>query len=305
MLNPNEIYLDQLLSLSRTGYFEPWKVQFQLPNALAVTTYYLADAYHEEGDTYADRPVIRAGSTFQYLLDCLLPGIPRYPYVWGLEGQKIYAVGYDFSLSSDLVLELTDGARQLVWAILNVPDPQEALTFALEQPVTVSGRMLTKLMLTAEKAGLVSTLAFQLYATKPMTLLSLVYESDLSGAGTPRVVNLNEVSVQQTNGTVKIRLGEPIRVKRLTVVFAQNNAESNDYILDKTSEDFTYTSVQADEDWLAEYTENALATAQQTVYVTNEILSDAAIADWSEERKAAYLKWRAQKTAYLNSRNFT
>lgn len=290
-------YIDKLMSLTKASQFEPFRMEWTFLYSDEKEIGYLADSYYLAGETYAEKKVYEAGPFFQKLLDLLVPTIEKYPYVWGLEGQHLDKWGYDFSFNSTTTsIEIGVVAKEEAWLRLGLTVASPDGTAVYEGFGTVTGGHLSKFSLTLEKASPVSLLSFQMQATFPVRLASLLYESDLSGYSEAQIVDLETLQVEQSAEVITILFGKPIFAKRLTFVLAQDNAKTNTYYLTRSGEDFTYASTEEDSSLLESLLNQE---GQTTIYRTEAIYSDTEIKDWSEERKAAYIKWRALKLASL------
>ena len=290
-------YIEKLTSLTKASQFEPFRIEWNFLYGDKKEIGYLADAYYLAGETFAEKKIYEAGPLFQKLLDTLIPSIEKYPYAWGLEGERLDKWGYDFSFNSTVTsIEIGIVAKEEAWLRLGLTTDAPNDSYVYEGFGTVTGGHLSKFSLTLEKASPVSLLSFQMQATFPVRLASLVYESDLSGHNEARIVDLETLQVQQSAEVITVLFGKPIFAKRLTFVLAQDNAKTNTYYLTRSGEDFSYLSTEED----ASALESLLNQEGQTmVYKTEAIYSDTEIKDWSEERKAAYIKWRALKLASL------
>ncbi|EMF0415763.1 hypothetical protein I4L69_001644 [Enterococcus faecium] len=256
-------YIEKAFSVSKLDYFDPWKIEYIHPlDSNKKEIAYLENKYHLAGTTYQDCPVLKIGEDFAYILDQLFPRITRYPYQWPLEGQKIDPNGYDFysehtTTGTTTFIEIVQSAKVIAWEKMNILSPIPELEFPVTQEEYVEGALLTKLSLTLGKAGPISTIAFNLHTTKPMELLSLVYEGDTTSYNVPKKINLEYLGVKQDSYTISIRLAKPIFAKRLTMVFGQNNADQNIYRIQKVRSeaalygatsnhpDTEYTSIQS------------------------------------------------------------
>lgn len=316
-------YIEKAFSVSKDSYELPWKIEYMHPlDSNKRSTVYVSNYYYAANTLLNNIPVILAREELSYTLNQLLLRIESYPYFWPIEGEKIDPNGYDFYTNyqeSGIVtyMNLTDSAKVILWNKLNIKDPIPQLEFDVSDDIEVEGKHLTKFSLTLEKAGPVSNLSFDLHTTKPMELLAVVYEPDITRYTVPKLLNLEALSVTKSSYTIDINLGKPIFAKRFTFVFAQNNAEENIYnviqnydfkTIEQKRERYNslfdlinqskdaYESESIFNDFLRDNPE----LQNYDLYVTDEIYTDDDIEDWSSERKEAYLKWREKTIAYKN-----
>ena len=295
-METNKLYIDKLLSLTKTGAQDPFLVEWLPLYGTEPRRVYLADLYREQGESYKETDILKAGTQLQTILDLLLPTISGYPYVWPLNGQKLDAYGFDFELNgSETQLEILTVAKEEVWRKLSLQLPGASLISDYVQPEIVTGGHLTKCSLVLEKASPLSFLSFRMHSVFPVRLASLLYESDISGYSEAKKVNLEAIQLQQSNETITLLFGKPIFAKRLTFVLAQDNASGNTYYLSQEAEDFSLQLLPSDESLVDEWLEEK----NSRTYITNEIYSDEAIKDWSASRLEAYRSWRTEKLAYL------
>lgn len=292
-MDDTKLYIEFLLSLTKSSFEAPFKIEWTPLYSAQKRTSYLANKYFPADSEYNNTLVLAVGPDFQRILDLLIPSIERYPYAWPLESQKMDLLGYDFSTDEDVTfIEVEPVAREEIWRKLKLVAPPLSIISPYTEPIEVSGGHLTKFSLTLAKASPISLLSFQMQATLPVRLAALIYESDISGYSEAQRVDLNLLQIEQSAEAITIQFGEAIFAKRLTFVMAQDNAKSNTYYLNQTGENFTYASDEKDQTTL----EALLKKDGQTkVYQTNEIYNDEQIKDWSSERRTAYLKWRALK----------
>lgn len=236
MANGKVHYIEKAYSISKQGYFDPWKIEFINPlDATTTITVFIENQYADAGSTESDIPVIIAGEDLTYILDYLLEhDITAYPYQWPLEGQKIDEKGYDFYCDSTTdniptFLEVVQSAKTIIWEKCNIQPPEPEYESSVTKEEFVKGTFLSKFSVKLGKASPVSSLSLNLHTTKPMELLSIVYESDITSYSDVKKLNMEYVTVNQDNYTLFIRLAKPIFARRLTFVLAQNNAEQNSY----------------------------------------------------------------------------
>lgn len=229
-------YIEKAYSISKADYFEPWKIEYSHPlDVNKKVTVYLENIYYAAGSTFKDYPVITAGKELAYILDDIfIRLVDHYPYQWPLEGQKIDPNGYDFKTdfnSSGITtgIEIVQSAQTIVWEKCNISNPSPVYETDLTKEEKVSGSFLTKFSILLGKAGPISSIALNLHTTKPMQLLSLVYESDTTTYQNAKKINLDHVNVYQDSYSMAIKLAVPIFARRLTFVLAQNNAIQNSY----------------------------------------------------------------------------
>lgn len=295
-METNKLYIDKLLGLTKAGAQDPFLVEWLPLYGTEPRRVYLADLYREQGESYKETDILKAGTQLQTILDLLLPTIAGYPYVWPLNGQKLDAYGFDFELNgSETQLEILTVAKEEVWRKLSLRLPGASLISDYVQPEIVTGGHLTKCSLVLEKASPLSFLSFRMHSVFPVRLASLLYESDISGYSEAKKVNLGAIQLQQSNETITLLFGKPIFAKRLTFVLAQDNASGNTYYLSQEAEDFSLQLLPSDESLVDEWLEEK----NSRTYITNEIYSDEAIKDWSASRLEAYRSWRTEKLAYL------
>lgn len=288
-----KLYIEFLLSLTKSSLEAPFKIEWTPLYGTQKRTSYLANKYFIAGSEYNNTLVLEVGPNFQTILNLLVPSIEKYPYNWPLESQKMDLLGYDFSTDEDVtVIEVEPVAREEIWRKLKLVSPSLSIVSPYTEPIQVRGGHLTKFSLTLAKASPISLLSFQMQATLPVRLASLLYEADISGYSEAQRVDLALLQIEQSAEAITIQFGEAIFAKRLTFVMAQDNAKSNTYYLNQKGEDFTYSSDEKDQTTL----ETLLKKDGETkVYQTSEVYNDEQIKDWSSERRNAYLKWRALK----------
>lgn len=293
----NRVYINQLLSLSKASFDEPFRIEWTYLYKTEKQVAYLENRYALKNTTFNEKDVLAVGPAFQETLNNLLPVISSYPYTWPLDGQKLDPLGYDFSFDTSLnSIEIEPVAKEEMWRKLQIEAPAPALSTPYTRPEMVSGKHLTKFSLNLQKASPISLLSFQMQSALPVRLASLVYESDISGYSEPQKVNLDLLQIEQSKEVITILFGQPIFAKRLTFVLAQDNAKSNRYYRSATGEDFTYV---ADERDLSTLEKLIGKDGQTTVYQTDTVYTDNEIKDWSQERKQAYQDWRRLKLASL------
>lgn len=292
-MDETKLYIDFLLSLTKNSLEEPFRIEWTPLYGTEKRISYLANKYHLVNTDYQNTTVLAVGPDLQTILNLLVPTIERYPYVWALEGQKMDPLGYDFSTDEEVTsINIEPVAREEVWRKLKLVAPTASISTAYVEPESVTGGHLTKFSLTLGKASPISLLSFQMQATLPVRLASLLYESDISGYSEAQKVDLDLLQIEQSAENITLLFGKAIFAKRITFVLAQDNAKSNTYYLNQKGEDFSYTSDETDQTTLEKILEQDSKTV---VYQTNEIYNDNQIKDWSVERRTAYLKWRALK----------
>lgn len=229
-------YIEKAFSISKADYFSPWKIEYAHPlDVNKKVTVYIENIYQTAGSTYNDNLVITAGSDLAYILDDIFTRlVDHYPYQWPLEGQKIDPNGYDFktdynSSGVTTTIEIVQSAKTIVWEKCSISAPTPVYESSLTQEETVSGSFLSKFSIQLAKAGPISTIALNLHTTKPMELLSLVYEPDTTTYQNAKKINLDYVNIYQDSYSMAIKLATPIFARRLTFVMAQNNAIQNAY----------------------------------------------------------------------------
>ncbi len=239
MADEKYYYIEKCYSLTKEDYFSPWLMKYSHPlDNQNLVSVYLENRYAQAGDFIEKIPVVGVGEDFQYILDSIFPNITSYPYAWPFEGSKIDINGYDFKSNTakqtdDQFIEIVDSARTLIWEALNIEAPLPPLEFDVTKPEEVAGAFLSKLELTFEKAGPVSTLAFDVYSLKPIKIASIVYLSDTTRYVVPKKINLDLASIEQDDYTYRLKLAKPVFAKRFIIVLAQNNASQNAFSFKK------------------------------------------------------------------------
>lgn len=235
-MNEQYNYIERLLFLKKESLFTPWQITYLHPlDAQKKVTYYLADKYAKKETLYQSIPVIEAGTDFQYILNqLLLQAVDKYPYEWPFSGQKLDPQGYDFQTDytedgQAKVFEITQSAKVILWEKCQISPPEPVYETPLTKEKTVRGAMLSKFSLTLAKASPVSSLSFRLHTVKPMTLLSLVYESDIQNYHEAKELVLDYVSMTQNEDHLLLTFVKPVFAKRFTFVLSQDNALENRY----------------------------------------------------------------------------
>lgn len=229
-------YIEQAFSVTKQDTFSPWKIVYSHPfDVNKKVSIYIADRYALADTSIDNIQVVEAGEDLKYILDFLVDRIAdKYPYQWPLEGQKIDNAGYDFRSNFNetakvTVFDIVPSAKTIAWEKCRITPPIPMLERSLTQKEYVKGQFVTKLSIVLGKPSPISTFSIDLYAAKPMELLSLVYEEDTMNYHQAKKINLDYVAVLNDNYTLTIKLAQPIFAKRLTLVFAQNNAQQNSY----------------------------------------------------------------------------
>ena len=215
-------YIHKIISLTKKSPRDPFQVQFKILDTIDMYTEYLPDGKIWLPDmSFQGTSLLEVDSDFYDILKCLLLSIEGYPWSWDLNGKKLDAFGYDFYIQGRL-MRLSPTALKVVQEHIGF-EPEKNLESIYSQPGFSYGPHLTKISIELEKTSSISDFAMQLHTIHPVRLASFLYESNLSGEGQVKALNLEELQVQQTNETLQINFGEAILVKRITLVLAQDN----------------------------------------------------------------------------------
>lgn len=245
-------YANNILSLTKKGPQDPFLVRFSYLDEQTVQERYLPDGkIFLAGMNYDKQTVSPVSDSFGSLLETLLLSIDAYPYEWPLMGQKLDLSGYDLFETREGI-QLSNAAIETAKKLLGIQEPT-----AIEKPFTkasyVTAPHLTKLSLVLDKASVLSELSFQMHATHPVRLASLVYESDIAGYAPMIAVDLDQLQITASSDSISILFGRPILAKRITFVLAQDNAEANISFSGQTPYDYTHALTKKDEAFVAEY----------------------------------------------------
>lgn len=283
-------YINHLFTLHKESQFTPFWVEWLPLYGVERRRDFIIDDYTKDLEKETREGLV-AGERFQDLLDRLLPTIEKYPYVWPLEGKSLDPEGYDFSMEKKKHLEIERVAYQEAIRLLGIPPKTPSRFLDYNESERVTAPHLTKLQLTLEKSSPLTTLSFQFFSKNKVKLVSLISERDLSGGSSPQNINLAYLQVQQNEEEITLLFEKPVLTKRLTFVLAQENANTNKYHVNRIGEDFSYTPVDADYNYL----KDMVSHYHHLSFVTDDVYSNEEIKDWSDERKTAYQKWRNEQ----------
>lgn len=282
-------HIDRIGTLTKEDAFAPFVLTWTDPFGQEAKSLPVKDDRHDG---------LVAGTQLADLLERLLPMIESYPYEWPLAGEKLDPLGYDLIVErSEYYADLPPVAYREALRRLGVPPVQVPIASPYRGGERVYAPHLIKLQLTLEKASALSTLSFQFFAKNEVSLLSLVAERDTTGSTVPQRIDVHQMQIEQEKDTLTLLFGEPVYAKRLTFVLGQTAADSNTYYVRQYGENFNYAPTEGDRMRLIDFT-SRYHHGETTA--TTDILTDSDIEDWSEERKAAYIKWRDEVTRREN-----
>lgn len=231
-------YIEQHYSLSVSEFEGLWEMTFMDPfnREQQVNIYIKApntDSFYDRGQL-KDWPIVKPGERLAEVMERLLYQIESYPYSWDLSGQKIVSYGYDFESDFNIggnltYIDLTEIASKEVNEHYGFFSPLE--TGVVQEGEVVSGKgVMTKIMLTFNRAKTVNHLAIDFFTGYPMELLSLMYKEDALPSSPTYEIPLAEAV--QSNDSLYIHF-KPVYAKCFILIlkqetYAVSNRSSNE-----------------------------------------------------------------------------
>lgn len=236
-------YIEQHYSLSVSEFEGLWEMTFMDPfnRENQVSIYIKApntDSFYDQGQLKS-WPIAKPGPRLTEVMQRLLYQIESYPYAWELSGQKIVSYGYDFESDFNIggnltYIDLTEIAFKEVNEFYGFYSPLEA--GIVQEGETVSGKgVMTKLMITLDRAKNVNHLAVDFFTGYPMELLSLMYKEDLLSSSPTYEIPLAEAV--QSNDSLYIHF-PPVYAKCFILILKQETytVSNQPYDQDKVME---------------------------------------------------------------------
>lgn len=186
--------------------------------------------------------VARPGNKLVEVMGWLYNRITRYPYYWPYEGTYVDKFGYDFQIeytddTTVTSVDISEIAYEIIKAALNIQPPDASNTVAvdIQNDTVAGGGVLVKMQITLDRAQPVSKLSILPFSKYPMELVSLMYEEDIKTYKPLKEItipkdNTNTKNFTQTTKSIYFQFPVVI-VNRFTIIFRQQNAEKNTYLL--------------------------------------------------------------------------
>jgi hypothetical protein len=194
------------------------------------------------GDKINNIQVARPGDKLVEVMGWLYNRITKYPYYWPYEGTYVDKFGYDFQIdyvddTTVTTVELSEIAYEIIKAAMNIqpPDPSNTTEVDIQNDTVAGGGVLIKMQITLDRAQPVSELSILPFSKYPLQLVSLMYEEDIKTYKPLKEIvipseNTDTKNFTQTTSSIYFQF-PVVTANRFTIIFRQQNAEKNTYLL--------------------------------------------------------------------------
>lgn len=186
--------------------------------------------------------VASPGTRLVEVMGWLYNRITRYPYYWPYEGTYVDRFGYDFQIdytdsTTVSTVEISEIAYEIIKTALNVqpPDTSSSVEVDIQNDTVPGGGVLVKMQITLAYAQPVSEISIDPFSKYPLELVSLMYEEDIKTYKPLKEITIpkdNTETKNFTQTTQSIHFQFPVvTVNRFTIIFRQQNAVKETYLL--------------------------------------------------------------------------